>query len=152
MSTPLDMKLSEHFTAREFQCHDGSPIPDWFPEKIGDTVEFLERLRGFMNWHILKTTGEWLNMGLHVTSGYRTMAYQKRRGIGTTTNHPGGWAADVTPGGYNVISYDQFWQMAELVAQSFEDRPYRLGNYAKKATKFVHVDCRYGYGGLRWYR
>lgn len=159
MATDLYLKLSKHFTAREFQCHDGSPIPDWFPEKISDTVDFLERFRGFMNFHVLKVTGEWKDIGLHVTSGYRTMAYQKREGIGKTTNHPGGWAADVNPTYrdkqyyYSDFTYAEFWKMALLVDKSFKDRPYRLGNYAgKRRYKFLHVDCRYGYGGRRWYR
>jgi len=30
MGVPLETRLGEHFTAREFMCHDGSVIPNEF--------------------------------------------------------------------------------------------------------------------------
>ena len=141
--------LSEHFKASEFQCHDGGPLPGDFHKTIKDTVEFLERLRGFMNFYVCKQTGVWLDLGIHPTSGYRSKEYMKRKNIKDSGNHSGGFAADIEPvGGYKYFSYSDFYKMAVLVDRSYKSRPYRIGYYGK--SKFVHVDCRYGHGGRRW--
>jgi len=143
------MRLSEHFEMREFQCHDGSPLPENFPETIRDAVDFLERLRGFMNFYICRKTNVWLDVGLKIISGHRTLEYNRRIGSNDTSRHVAGQAADVAPvGGYKWFSYSDFYEMCELVDRSFSSRPYRLGKYNR--SKFVHVDCGYGHGGRRW--
>ena len=144
------MKLNEHFDSEEFRCHDGSPLPDDFGETIRDTVDFLERLRGFMNFHLFKEKGEWLDIGITVLSGHRSLPYNRRIGSADTSMHVAGKAADVIPAvSFRYFGYSQWYQMAELVAKSYgKERPYRLGKYNR--SKFVHVDCGYGHGGLRW--
>jgi hypothetical protein len=141
--------LSEHFNSTEFRCHDGSPLPDNFPETIKDTVEFLERLRGFMNFYIAKNTGVWLDLGIIIISGHRTLSYNRRIGSSDTSRHVTGQAADVKPvGGYKYFSYGDFYKMCAIVDKSFPGRPYRLGYYGR--SKFVHIDCGYGHGSTRW--
>jgi len=142
--------LSEHFNSSEFRCHDNSfPLPDDFKDTIKDTVEFLERLRGFMNFYIFDKTGVWLNIGINITSGYRHPEYMKRKDIKDSGNHSGGFAADVTPvGKYKYFNYEDFYKMAVLVDRSYTTRPYRIGYYGR--SQFVHIDCRYGHGRRRW--
>lgn len=142
--------LSEHFNASEFRCHDHRyPLPDDFPETIHDTVEFLERLRGFMNFYIAHATGAWIDLGLIVVSGHRALEYNRRIGSKDSSRHVSGQAADIKPvGGYKYFSYRDFYKMATMVDRSYSDRPYRLGLYT--GSLFVHVDCGYGHGGRRW--
>lgn len=143
-------QLSEHFSDEEFRCHDRSPLPDDFAKTIADTVDFLERLRGFMNFHLFKTQGAWLDLGVIVLSGHRSLPYNLRIGSTKSSQHVAGRAADVVPAcGYKWFTYGEWYEMCELVAKSYgEDRPYRLGKYTR--SKFVHVDCGYGHGGKRW--
>ena len=141
--------LSEHFSAKEFRCHDGSALPANFPKTIKDTIEFLERLRGFMNFYIAQKTGTWIDLGIIIVSGYRNLQYNRRIGSSDTSRHVSGQAADIKPvGGYKYFSYGDFYKMAVIVDRSFKDRPYRLGQYNK--SLFVHVDCGYGHGSRRW--
>lgn len=152
--TDLNLQLSKHFKAKEFQCHDGSPLPDIFPERIKDTVEFMERLRGFINFVVLERTGQWKNIGIYITSGHRSPEYMKKKNIKDSGNHSGCYAGDTMPTKdgqhyyYKYFTYEEYWEMTELVDKSFPDRSYRLGRYDE--SRFVHVDCRYGYGGRRW--
>ena len=142
--------LSEHFSLNEFRCHDNQyRTPDSFKDTIKDTVEFLERLRGFMNFYIFDKTGTWLNIGIQIVSGYRALEYNRRIGSSDTSRHVAGQAADIKPaGGYKYFSYKDFYQMAVLVDRSYSDRSYRIGFYGR--SKFVHVDCGYGHGSRRW--
>jgi uncharacterized protein YcbK (DUF882 family) len=147
--TDLNTILSEHFKAVEFQCHDGSELPANFEKTIRDTVEFLERLRGFMNWWLHQKTGQWHDLGIHVLSGYRSVAHNRKVGSTDSSRHVTGQAADVTPsGGFRRIDYEEFYQMTLLVDRSYSNRPYRIGKYTRSG--FVHVDCGYGHGGRRW--
>ena len=155
MSTDLKLKLSEHFVAKEFQCHDGSALPDSFPKTIKDTVEFLEALRVKIQKRL--PTSE-KNRGLKILSGYRSPAYNARlKGVkvvskGNQSRHTMGQAADVVPAcGYKHFKYIDFYNMVIDIAGEFKkrmNRAYRIGKYP--SSKFVHIDCAYGYGGLRW--
>jgi len=146
-------KLSEHFRAAEFKCRDGSPLPEDFAETIRDTVEFLELLRLLVNVHLHAQLGEWLDIGLFVTSGYRSERYNRRVGGAPQSRHVTGQAADVRPTrAYDSdLSYADFCALAEAADEYFTDRPYRLGFYPSKGPiAWIHVDCAYGFGGRRW--
>ena len=142
--------LSEHFNISEFRCHDNQyRTPDSFKTTIKDTVEFLERLRGLMNFYIYQKTGKWLDIGIQIVSGYRSLEYNRRIGSSDSSRHVAGQAADIKPvNGYKYFSYKDFHKMAVLVDRSYSDRPYRIGYYGR--SKFVHIDCGYGHGGRRW--
>ena len=141
--------LSEHFNLGEFQCHDGSLLPVNFSKTINDTVEFLERLRGFMNFYVFDKTGKWLDIGIRIISGHRSLTYNRRIGSSDSSRHIAGQAADIIPNiGYKYFSYQDFHKMAILIDKSFPNRAYRLGYYGR--SKFVHVDCGYGHGSTRW--
>lgn len=150
--TDLNEKLSEHFIPGEFQCHNGDALPENFAETINDTVEFLERLRFLMNCHIYLVTGNYPDSGIQIVSGHRSPRYNRRIGSSDSSRHVSGQAADVKPaGGYKHFTYRDLCDMAELIDKSFSDRPYRLGRYSHLGKNaFIHVDCGYGHGGLRW--
>lgn len=146
-------RLSEHFSADEFRCADGSPLPDDFGETIRDTVEFLERLRLLMNVRLLERTGAWPGEGLVITSGHRTQSHNRAVGGAENSRHVAGQAADTRPAFEygDEFSYGDFCELAELVDATFPDRPYRLGFYPRAGAKaWIHVDCAYGFGARRW--
>ena len=147
-----EYKFSPHFNMNEFACRDGSPLPGDFPKTIGHTVEFLERLRFLMNAHVYRQTGRYIDLGLTVVSGHRSLKYNRRIGSKDSSRHVSGQAADVRPAnGYVWFKYKEFCDMAELVDTSFPDRPYRIGKYSHLGKNaFIHIDCGYGHGGKRW--
>lgn len=154
--------LSEHFSLKEFD-HDimgGKLPPESMRDNIRDTLEFLERLRFFMNWVIMdrKKLSYYPNFGISITpnGGYR---YDPKVVSGEITvddqksRHYFFFAADVRPTGlYQYgFTYQEFYEMALLIDKSFTDRKYRIGKYLGYGQyAWVHIDCAYGYGGLRW--
>ena len=167
---PRHEQISEHFQAWELYTHArhgfaARPITRKILAKYEHTLEFAERLRGFMNFVIYQRSGIWMDLGLECISGYRHLEYNRKCKSSNTSMHTdenpksnnlGPCAMDLAPiykkgkGRYCYgFIYDEFHEMAELVDKSFGDeRPYRLGYYGKSG--FVHVDCGYGYGGRRW--
>lgn len=172
MEVERSRKLSDHISAYELFTHgahgfEERPILEEHIPKYKDSLEFAERLRGFMNLIRYMRMGQdkYIEQGIRVTSGYRHLAYNLKVGSSDTSMHTdpkndklpfslAPCALDLAPypikgeKEWSVFSYDEFWEMANIVDQSFPERPYRLGYYGK--SLFVHVDCGYGHGGIRW--
>ena len=71
--------LSDHFTAKEFQCHDGSGALLISDELVG----LLEKIRA----HFGKA--------VTVNSGYRNQSYNAKQGSSDGSQHCQGTAADI---------------------------------------------------------
>lgn len=168
-TVPRNVRLSDHFQAWELYTHGAhgfkeQPILEEHIPKYKDTLEFAERLRGFMNLIRYQRMGKdnYIEQGLKVTSAYRHRAYNRRVRSSDTSMHTdptpstpfAPCAMDLQPdtikgeGAWKYFTYDEFHEMAELVDKSFPSRPYRLGYYGK--SLFVHVDCGYNHAGRRW--
>lgn len=162
-------QLSDHFQAWELYTHaahgfKARPIQEDHISKYKDTLEFAERLRGFMNLIRYQRIGKtnYKEQGMEVTSAYRHLRYNLKIDSSRTSMHTdpasstpfAPCAMDLRPspikneGSWKYFSYDEFYEMAVLVDQSFPTRPYRLGYYGK--SLFVHVDCGYNHGSTRW--
>lgn len=78
-NVPENMKLSKNFKLSEFACKDGSIVVlvDY------ELVEKLQQLRDKVNKSVV------------ITSGYRSVAYNKKCGGIPTSNHLLGKAADI---------------------------------------------------------
>jgi len=78
-NVPENMKLSKNFKLSEFACKDGSIVVlvDY------ELVEKLQQLRNKVNKPVV------------ITSGYRSVAYNKKCGGIPTSNHLLGKAADI---------------------------------------------------------
>jgi len=78
-NVPENMKLSKNFKLSEFACKDGSIVVlvDY------ELVEKLQQLRDKVNKPVV------------ITSGYRSVAYNKKCGGIPTSNHLLGKAADI---------------------------------------------------------
>lgn len=156
--------LSKHFALKEFGHADKGNVlpPEAIRGNIRHTLDFLERLRFLMNIIILqkkdafkedgkiKRGTKYPDIGIQVTpnGGYRHDPTKSK-----TSRHYHFQAVDVRPVGLYThgFSYEEFYQMCELVDQSFPNRPYRLGKYlGYSGSEWVHVDCAFGYGGRRW--
>jgi uncharacterized protein YcbK (DUF882 family) len=84
---PENMRLSKNFVLSEFACKDGSKqiMVDY------ELVEKLQKLRDVLGKPIV------------ITSGYRTVAYNKKCGGISTSHHLTGKAADIKVSGMTPL-------------------------------------------------
>lgn len=78
------MKLTKNFDLKEFQCKDGSATPLELIPNLQKLAEQLQVLRDF------------LGVSLHINSGYRSPAYNKKIGGAKFSQHVQGKAADIS--------------------------------------------------------
>jgi hypothetical protein len=171
MFVERNLQVSPHIKAYELftkAAHGFKerPITEKQLAKYQHSLEFAERLRFLMNCvRKLRMGDNYVEQGIRVTSAYRHLAYNLEIDSTDTSMHTdpkfdyepfcfAPCALDLSPypiigeAEYSIFTYDEFYEMAELVDKSFTDRAYRLGYYGK--SLFVHVDSGYGHGGLRW--
>ncbi len=81
------MKLSKNFTLKEFACRDGSEIimVDY------ELIDLLQQLR------------DTLGKSVRITSGYRTVTYNKECGGISTSHHLTGKASDIKVSGMTPL-------------------------------------------------
>lgn len=80
------MKLSENFSREEFDCHDGSEVPDnLLPNLHKLVLQVLQPLR--TAW----------GQPLQVVSGYRSPAWNERVGGAANSTHLTAEGADIRP-------------------------------------------------------
>lgn len=117
---------SEHLAWTELACKDGTPYPMALRDTAGYALGVMfERFRQFVG------VGP-----LHVLSGYRTPAYNRRIGGAVASQHLVGRAIDLaTPAGYLVGQF-------HALGRTF----YETGNIAGLGLYpwGVHLDCRLG--------
>lgn len=78
------MKLTKNFNREEFDCRDGTKVP---PELMANVQELANNLQ------VLRDD---IGEPLHVNSGYRTPAYNKKIGGAPKSQHPKAKAGDIT--------------------------------------------------------
>ncbi len=119
---PDNMKLSKNFALSEFACHDGSKeiMIDY------ELVQLLQKLRDTLSKPIM------------ITSGYRSIAYNKECGGISMSNHLTGKAADIKIAGMTPL------QVA-LAADKIGFKG--VGVY----PTFTHVDVQGSTGGMKLY-
>ena len=110
-----NLRLSEHFTVREFACNDGS-----------DTVLIDDKLA-----ELLENIRDKFGKPVHINSAYRTPAYNAKVGGVSNSYHVKGMAADIVVSG---VSSKRVAQYAETLNCG------GIGWYEGK--KFVHIDTR----------
>lgn len=118
--------LSPNFRVDEFACHDGS-------DKIliaDDLVKLLQSLRNYFGREIV------------LSSGYRSLAWNKRVGGEPNSFHMKGMAADFNVSGWSPQNVRRAIERGNIPGV-FPSK-IGLGSY----DEFTHIDCR-GYKG-RW--
>jgi len=78
------MKLTENFDREEFDCNDGTIIPDNLLSNVQELADNLQVLRTL------------LNLPLEINSGYRHAEYNKKVGGGSKSQHLLAKAADIS--------------------------------------------------------
>ena len=116
MKTDSDKKLSEHFTVREFACHDGSDTV-----KIDmQLIRQLETIRAHFG-----------GKPIHINSAYRTPEHNAKVGGSKTSYHMKGMAADIVVQGVDSRTVAQYAESLGING---------IGWY--EAKKFTHLDNR----------
>ena len=123
------MKLTEHFDLTEFSCHDGSQVPQLLIANARRLAENLEVLRAE------------LALPIHVMSGYRTEAYNRKCGGAKASKHLTAEAADVQVGGIKPSTVHAV--ILRLIGEG-KMHDGGVGSY----IGFTHYDVRVG--GKRW--
>ncbi len=117
------MKLTENFSAEEFACKDGSETP----------CEVLVNLKELaLNLQVLRDA---LGLPIHINSGYRSPAYNKKVGGAKNSQHLLGKAGDITVQGYTP--FDIKAKIESLIKQG----KMKNGGVGLYPT-FVHYDVR----------
>jgi len=80
--------LTEHFSWREFACHDGTPVPDELKANVRRLAEALEVIRAACG-----------GVAITIVSGYRTPAYNKVCNAAGHSQHMLAKAADIRVAG-----------------------------------------------------
>lgn len=117
-------ELTENFSLREFDCHDGTPYPQkWIVSKLIPLCMELEKIRKHFDAPII------------INSAYRTEEYNKKVGGSTNSQHVQGTAVD-----FKVASYSPrevaAWLREEIAAGRMAEGG--VGDY----ITFTHYDIR----------
>ena len=117
------MQLTKNFNLSEFACKDGSETPAHLIPNIQKLAENLQVLRDF------------LGCSIHINSGYRSPAYNKKIGGATFSQHVQGKAADIRTDKYTPEQIHA--AVLKLISE---------GKVAFKGVglydSFVHIDVR----------
>jgi uncharacterized protein YcbK (DUF882 family) len=118
------MQLTENFNITEFDCKDGTKVPDKFLLNVKEVAVNLQALR------------DYLEVPVNVTgSGYRTPAHNKKVGGAKFSQHLTASAADINAQGYEP---KQLAEVIELLILKGKMKQGGLGIY----PNFVHYDIR----------
>lgn len=123
------MQLTANFNLSEFDCHDGTPVPD---ELIPNVTKLAGQLQ------ILRDA---LNEPIHINSGYRTPEYNKKIGGVRNSQHVMAKAADIT------VKSKSPKQLAAIIEKMISEGSLKFGGMGIYPG-FVHVDIRKG--KARW--
>lgn len=117
------MKLTENFSREEFDCKDGTKVPAELTPNLRELVKNLQVLR------------EDIGEPIHVNSGYRTPAYNKRVGGKSASQHLKAKAADITAKSFTP---KQLAARIEKLIAAGKMKQGGIGIY----PGFVHYDVR----------
>jgi len=117
------MQLTTNFHLSEFACKDGTSVPDELKSNVQALAEQLQILR------------DYLNEPIHINSGYRTQAYNKKIGGKPNSYHMKAMAADIT------VKSKTPKQLASVVEKLIANGSLKIGGMGVYPG-FVHVDTR----------
>jgi uncharacterized protein YcbK (DUF882 family) len=83
------MKLTNNFTLQEFDCKDGTPVPQQFIPNVQKLAEQLQTLRDYIGEPVMITG-----------SGYRTPSHNAKVGGARNSQHLTASGADINARNY----------------------------------------------------
>ena len=117
------MKLTNNFSKAEFDCRDGSEMPDSVLDNVKLIAEQLQILRDFVG------------VPITVNSGYRSPTYNTKIKGAKRSQHLLGKAADITIEGMRAID------VYKLVTKLINDGKLQIGGLGMYSS-FTHLDIR----------
>lgn len=117
------MKLTQNFDSKEFDCHDGTIVPDVLMPNLKELAKNLQVLR------------DYLGEPIHVNSGYRTVAYNLSIGGKPKSQHLKAKAADIT------VKSKTPKQLAVIIERLIREKKMKQGGLGIYPG-FVHYDIR----------
>jgi len=118
------MKLTKNFNREEFDCKDGTIVPNEYLLNVKEVAENLQVLR------------DYLEVSVNVTgSGYRTQKHNKKVGGAKFSQHLTASGADINAQGY---APKQLAEVIELLILKGKIKQGGVGIY----PNFVHYDIR----------
>lgn len=118
------MKLTKNFSSEEFDCTDGTKVPDSLMPNLIELAENLQVLRDHLKEPLLITG-----------SGYRTPGHNKKVGGAKNSQHLKAKAADI-----NAKSKTPY-QLAKTIEQLISEGKMKEGGIGTYKG-FVHYDTR----------
>ena len=118
------MKLTKNFNSEEFDCNDGTKVPNEFMPNLIELAKNLQALRDYLNEPVLITG-----------SGYRTPTHNKKVGGAVNSEHLTASAADI-----NVKSKTPY-QLGKLIENLINKGIMKQGGIGSYKG-FVHYDIR----------
>jgi uncharacterized protein YcbK (DUF882 family) len=123
------MQLTENFSLHEFDCNDGTPVPEHLLHNAEALAEQLQILR------------DYLKEPVRINSAYRHANYNKRIGGAPDSMHVRAMAADIT------VKSKTPKQVKAIIEKLIKAKKLKFGGIGLYAG-FVHVDIREAYA--RW--
>lgn len=117
------MKLTNNFNLKEFDCKDGSEMPDDVLENVKLLAIQLQKIR------------DYTNLPITINSAYRSPKYNKKIGGAKNSQHLYGKAADIVIKGMNPL------KVYDLLEHLNDTEVIKIGGLGKYNT-FTHVDIR----------
>jgi uncharacterized protein YcbK (DUF882 family) len=118
------MKLTKNFTRQEFDCNDGTIVPEIYMKNVKEVAKNLQILRDHIKESVMVTG-----------SGYRTSSHNKKVGGAKLSQHLTASAADINARNYTPS--DLAREIENLIAEG-KMKQGGIGIY----KGFVHYDIR----------
>lgn len=118
------MKLTKNFSRQEFDCKDGTIVPDKYLINVKEVAENLQSLRDYLGVPVMVTG-----------SGYRSPKHNKKVGGAKFSQHLTASGADINAQGYEP---KQLAEIIELLILKGKMKQGGIGVY----PNFVHYDIR----------
>lgn len=118
------MKLTTNFSLQEFDCNDGTPVPEEFYGNVQELANNLQVLRDALDVPVLVTG-----------SGYRTLKHNKKVGGAKSSKHLTASAADIS---VKTLTSKQLSAEIEKLIATGKMKQGGIGVY----PGFVHYDIR----------
>lgn len=118
------MQLTENFTRAEFDCKDGTPVPDKYIGNVRELAVNLQVLRDHIKEPVLVTG-----------SGYRTASHNKKVGGAPASQHLTASGADINAKSYSPRG------LANVIEKLIAEGKMKQGGIGVY-NGFVHYDIR----------
>jgi len=116
-------KLTENFSLHEFDCKDGTYIPNDILPNVIELAQNLQVLR------------DYIKKSIFITSGYRSPKYNKRIGGVSNSQHLKGKASDLQVKGMKPK------ELASIIEKLIKEGKMKQGGIGVYPN-FVHYDIR----------